>query len=82
MHRACLATLVLAGCAAPPDQGLVDVAVTKTPEQIRAENQADIESARQALEYQAYVCSLPDPERRELIKKTAAEQNWQIICRD
>jgi hypothetical protein len=76
--------LALAGCVTQPqnDPGLLDNIARKTPEQIAKEREQDIESARQALEYQTYVCAQPDPQRRELIEKTAAEHGWRIICKD
>lgn len=80
MHRYCLLAL-LVGCAAPPqqDEGLLDV-IQKTPEQIAAENQQDIESARQALQWQEYVCSQPAAERTRLIEQTEKDQGWRIVC--
>lgn len=82
LHFAVLAVL-LAGCGAPPqrdDPNLIENIAHKTPEQIRKENEADIKAAAEAAAYQEYVCSQPEPQRRELIEKTAAENGWQIAC--
>lgn len=84
-HRTCRFGLCLAilisGCAAQPqsqeDQGVVAV---RSREQIMLDNEADVKAAREAAEYQDYVCAQPEPEQRALIKETAEKQGWQIAC--
>lgn len=79
MHRI-FAVALLTGCAVQPrDDGLQDIA-EKTPEQAAYERQQDIESARQAGEWQAYVCSRTGDERAKLIQETIERDGWRIIC--
>ncbi len=76
-----LVACLLAGCAAQPqnDPGMIDNIARKTPEQIAAEQQQDIESAKQAQDWQTYVCGQPEPERSQLIKETR-QKGWYIFC--
>ena len=81
MYRFVIA-LLLTGCAMPPERndGLVEVAIKKTPQQIEAENEEDLRRVKQTQEWQAYVCSQPLEEQRRLIQKTLDEQGWQMMC--
>lgn len=77
------AAVLLAACAASPGGDSNDsapVKVVPTREEVRAQNERDIEAARQALEWQRYVCTQPPEERKRLIAETREKYGWQLAC--
>jgi hypothetical protein len=86
MRSLCAAAAVLlTACALPPDaesNGSMAVEAVPTPEEIQAQNKRDIEAARQAAEWQQYVCSQPPAERKRLIAETREKYGWQLACPD
>jgi hypothetical protein len=77
------AAVLLTACAVSPgadSNGSTPVTAVPTREEVRAQNERDIEAARQALEWQRYVCTQPPEERKRLIAETREKYGWQLAC--